>query len=324
MLKVQTAFGFSMGSLKSQKKSKSMSTAQTTERQISLKAISSENFGGRYIIQASNELSRQNHRLYRQGMDYKVNLRLMPPNTSSGVRFDIFTLPNTWFVKGAIKHAYETYESMLKDEISQGIKPARWHDFSIDEQNPDQTWSFARSAMFDGDAYQSLESDETISDSTIKDSSGQARGFHLLGAKGNSYNIFEEYAKVLKYNKPTSEARSSDQPYGELLQLDNADELAERGDTPPYDSDFSVMLPDPSANNDQALLVLRGSVSYDRDGGNVNLKSPQFVAPLGLIFVKKYLNGVANTMANAVPELLLEAAVGKYKGVHATSITCPE
>jgi len=307
-----------------------MGITHTTERTISLGMTGNTNDDdGNYISQGaiipvSLELSRMNNRLYRQGMDYTLKLRHRPSNTTAPQRFDIFCLPNTWFVKGAIQHAYNTYHTMLQDELAQGIKPARWHDFAIDEQNPDGIWDTFRAILSDGDQTHQIVSDEIVSDSTIKDAAGTARGFHLFGNKTNSYNIFEEYAKVLKYNKPSSNERSSDQPYDELLQLDNADELAERGDKPPYDSHFSVFLPQSTSltSSDSALLNYVDSVHYDRDGGNVKTVSRSFVAPLGLVFVRKFQNGVPIAISNK--EVVIEVSAGAYKGVKALSITCPE
>jgi len=306
-----------------------MGIAHTTERMISLGiTLNSVDDDGDYnakgaIIPVSLELSRMNNRLYRQGMDYTLKIRARPINSYAANQIDFFTLPNTWFVKGAIQHAYNTYHSMLQDELAQGIKPARWHDFAIDEQNPDGIWDSFRAILSDGDGTHQIVSDEVVSDSTIKDASGITRGFHLFGNKTNSYNIFEEYAKVLKYNKPTSNQRSSDQPYDELLQLDNADELAERGDIPPYDSDFSVFLPKSGdlVTSDSALLNYVDTITYDRNGAGPKLSTRTFVAPLGLVFVRAFDDGTPRIHHNA--EIVVEVSAGNYKGVKATSITCP-
>jgi len=277
------------------------------------------------IVQTHTAATRMNSRLYRQCRDYDVSLSATTYNTdASSFTYEFYTLPNTWFVKGAIKYAYGIYMQSHADEMAAGINFARWHDFQINEQNPDDVWEYALPAAFDGDGWGSITADETTSDSSVTDSSGTSRGFHLIGNLNNSYNIFRQFANRLKYRMASDDSVSSDQPYGELLDLDDADDMAEKGDQAPYDRDWGTWLPADTTVDDaqgQNLLVLRDTISYDGNAGFGKMKTRVFTAPLGLVFVRKVEDGSLSAFNTTTPELLLHLSPGKYKGVRSHSLT---
>lgn len=284
---------------------------------------------GNMLIQCDKLLSRMNGRLYRHARDYKVKFDIMvAPDLDSGQTFtyEFFTLPSNYFVHGAIKYAYDRYMQLHSDELAAGIEFARWHDFVINEQNPTGVWEYAGVALWDGTAdsgWGELGVDESISDSSVTDSGGTSQGFHLLGNLANSFNIFREYAKKLNY-RPTPGATSSDQPYDGLLDLDDADDMAEKGDLAPYDRDWSTFLPDDTTVDDAAgqnLLVHAGNIAFDISGGQGPRTTGYFVAPLGLVWVRKYHAGSENSFSTSRPELIMTAASGDYKGVASHSLT---
>lgn len=296
-------------------------TELQTERSIGLLQTTT-NSTGMALVQANLQASKTNSRLYRQCRSYNVGFRLANLddfNVTSYSTVDFYTLPNTWFVHGAIKHAFETYMQAMSDELQQGIKMARWHDFSINEQDPDGTWDYLSAALYDGGAWSTVSSDETITDSSVTDSGGTAKGFNLFGTISNSYNIFTEFANKLKYGYPTDESTSSSQPYDGLLDLDDADVLAERGDKAPYDRDYSTFLPD-AGGDDQTLLVWRDSLVLDVDGGSTKTVTRKFDAPLGLVFVRTEIGGSDANLGSSVPSLSLEFTPGDYKGVKSHSL----
>jgi hypothetical protein len=210
----------------------------------------------------------------------------------------------------------------MSDELEQGVKMAKWHDFKINEQNPDATWDYLNAAMFDGNGWGSLAADESISDSTVTDSGGTSQGFHLIGNISNSYNIFREYAKLLNYGHATDPSVSSDQPYDGLLDIKDADVLTERGDRPPYDQDFSSMVPDDTTVDDatgQHLLVLQDTLTSDPNGGSVRTRTRTFTAPLGMVWIERFSNGSAADFPST-PSLCLHLKAGTYKGIDAPSL----
>lgn len=283
---------------------------------------------GNAIVQASIACTRMNGRLYRQCRTYRIRFSLIPApgfDGGTGVNYEFYSLPNNYFVHGAIKHASDTYWQMMEEELAQGIKPAKWHDFMINEQNPTGVWEYTNPVMTDGTAdggWVVLQADETITDSSVTDAGGTSQGFHLLGNLANSYNIFREYSKKLNY-RPEPGQSSSDQPYDGLLDLDDADVLAERGDEAPYDRDWSSFIPDDTTVDDDAgqqLLLHRGSLSYDSNGAQGAFSTGFFEAPLGLVFVRKYLGGSETAFSVTDPEICLEFAPGDYKGVYSHSL----
>jgi len=142
-----------------------------------------------------------------------------------------------------------------------------------------------------------------------------------MGNEANSYNIFSEYAKKLAYSVEDSEAVSSDQPYDGLLDLDDADVLAERGDRAPYDRDFSSWLHD--GTDDQNILVLQDSLYFEPDTNQGRTITRKFTAPLGLVWITKADNGSLVDFNSSWPELSLIASAGHYKGVKAPSLVEP-
>lgn len=296
-----------------------------TERLINLLQSGTAGDTGKSIVKVNEELSRMNNRLYRQCRTYDVgfgvsNVKNLGVNET--LTLDFYTLPNTWFVHGAIKHSFETYMQMMSDELAQGIRMARWHDFAINEQDPDGAWQFYRAALWDGgasSAWAEIGTDESISDSSVTDSGGTSKGFNLFGNESNSYNIFSEFAKKLAYGTADDPTVSSDQPYDGLLDLDDADVLAERGDAPPYDRDFSTWLHD--GDDDQNILVCRDSIVVDPGAGSSRLSTRTFTAPLGLVFVCAEVDGSAADVGTTNPALYMRVAPGKYKGVRSHSLT---
>jgi hypothetical protein len=275
---------------------------------------------GKHIVRGNLELAKMNNRLYRHARNYEFQFQTHPSSAEADrIKIDFYTLPDTWFVRGAIKHAYNTYMQSMADELNAGIKMAKWHDFMINEQNPDGSWDYMGGCLYDGDGFAGTSADETITDSSVTDSGGTSKSFNLMGAISNQYNIFSEYAKLLNYRKPTDEAVSSDQPYDGLLDLKDADVLAERGDKAPYDRDFSSFLPD-GDGDDQNILVLQDSLFFESDSNQGRMTTRRFTAPLGLVWIEKFDNGSLADFSNSTPYLSMIAAPGDYKGVKAPSL----
>ncbi len=298
-----------------------------TPTQLNIPLLQTSTSGtGKCFIKVENCLSKMNSRLYRQGRTYDVSFSAVSTGGSDSAltRIDFFTLPNSWFVYGAIKDAFNTYMEMHREELAAGLKFSKWHDFMINEQNPDATWDYSAPALYDGDGWAAVVGDEDISDSTVTNAAGTSVGFHIMGNIANSYNIFREYAQRLKYGHPADESVASDQPYDGLLALDDAENMSEKGDQAPYDRDFSTFLPADAVVDDDSstnLMCLQDSLEFHKDvgsGGRLNTRT--FRAPLGMVWVQKYAAGAAN-MSTTVPELLLRASPGSYKGVKSHSLT---
>ncbi len=276
---------------------------------------------GTLIVRANRELGVMNNKLYRQCRNYDVSFTHTPvTNVTARQTLYFWTLPNTWFVRGAIKYAFNTYMQAHEDELRAGVKFARWHDFVIDEQNADDVWEYSQAELFDGDEHSHISADEAVSDTQITKNDGStAMTFRLLGSDSNAYNIFNEYANMLKYRTSTDESVASDQPYEGLLDLKDADKMAEVGDQAPYDRDFSSFLHD--GTDDQNILCLQDTIVIDPNGGIGGKSTRTFTAPLGLVWVHKYHDNALADFSQTWPTLIMRAKPGGYNGVSARSLT---
>nr|AGA18358.1 hypothetical protein [uncultured marine virus] len=293
------------------------------QKDINIGAVAdSSGAGGTLIVKASRELSMMNNRLYRQCRNYTVSFDILKTalGASSITKYEFFTLPDTWFVRNSVRYAFNTYMQAHEDELRAGVKFARWHDFTIDEQDPDGTWELSQQFLFNGDAWEGAQTmDQAPLDSQVTQNDGSTEmTFRLMGHNSAAYNVFSEYAKLRQYSFPDNPEVTSDQPYDGLLDLKDADNMAEVGDRPPYDSDFAAFLHD--GTDDQGILVLQDTLTWDAANAGGRDRTRQFVAPLGLVYVRKYDGDSLNDVSNTQPELILRVKGGKYKGVHAPSL----
>lgn len=280
-----------------------------------------------FLVEIAPNLSRVNNMLYRQSRLYNVRFESIQYVSGTATSYEFYTLPDTWFVRGAIKYAYDTYMQNHEDELAAGITFSQWHDFDISPQNPDGTYEFTGARLWDGDGFANISADEPSGIggiySTTKAADGTSMGFHVMGNIANSYNIFREYAEYLNNKKPDDESTTAVQPYGELLDLKDAEQMVESGDRAPYDRDFSGWIPDDESVDDstgQHLLTLKAFLATDSDGGNGVSRTPYFTAPLGLVFVRRFVGSTLTDLATDQQQLRMDVQAGHYKGVKAPSL----
>jgi hypothetical protein len=256
-----------------------------------------------------------NHRLYRQGRNYELSVQFVPLTTTVAYEVEIYTFPDNWFVRGAIKHAYRTWKSSIQDELDAGVKLSRWYDFRINEQDPDSTWDYLVAQLFDGDSLVDAAIDEyTETSVTGEDLSVEA--FHMMGSISNSYNIFTEYAKLLNSKKVASPAVTSSESYAGLLPGgEDQEHLVETGDLPPYDHDFGT------GWDTGDILVLRDKIALNMDTGSNRTTSRMFKAPLGMVYLRLAADDSDVDFTTDTTRAIIHCKPGKYKGVTAESLT---
>jgi len=229
----------------------------------------------------------------------------------------------------------------MQEELTvTGGKVAKWHDFKVALGNPDGSEPGTVPSFFDGDSWVNDTSGE-FENAKMTNSAGNLTGFHVVGNTSNSYSVLEEYARLLMSRKADSSAESGPQPY-EGFSGDNLDqdELAERGDQPPYDEDYSFWHGGADADTDTRMVYAGSIVSglnrdtYDPNesdaydeynftrSGSRRLSTGVFTAPLGFVKVVGTClttAGVATTLPHgtAQPALVMHAKKGSYKGVSA-------
>ena len=296
------------------------------ERSMLLRANTDETGENPFLVEVAPNLSRMNNRLYRQSRLYNVRFEAVDVSQGNPVKYEFYTLPDTWFVRGAIKYAHSIYMQNHKDELEAGVTFSQWHDFDINPQNPDGTYEFTGVRLWDGDGFASVSADEPSgiggTYSTTKAADGTAFGFHVMGNVSNSYNILREYAEFLNNRKPDDESTTAVQPYGDLLDLKDAEQMVESGDRAPYDRDFSGWIPDDESVDDstgQHCLTLKSMLVSDRDS-SPQVRTPFFTAPLGLVYVRRFVTSTLTDLATDQQQLRMEVQAGHYKGVKAPSL----
>lgn len=238
-------------------------------------------------------LSQVNRRLYRQQGVYRVNIQLEQSPTANS--YDVYALANTWWVRNALKAAHKAYYTAMADELEQ-TKPARWHDFIIDDSfnNTDNLHAM----LFDGTAANAVQGGEWNPSLIELPSSAQAQ-FQLIGpTAGTQFNVFQEYDAM--QNAPAAPGTAAPGGYDGLLETfdaENVQLLQEQGNLPPYDPDN---MPDP--------FVHVGKIYTNNAGGAQRLSTGWFDAPLGVV----YIPGMSS-LGNS--GLCLDVAAGSYKGV---------
>lgn len=284
-------------------------------------------------IQLDRLLSQNNYKLYRQGMNYHARVELLADASSSTTNseFKVYTLPVDHRSMGAIRMAKDVYNQAMYNELStdKGLK-SPWTDFIIEvcDGTDSSIWSpllnVARSAIYRVDTTSDKAGSwvEHFSDdyqqSQITDSSGNQKTFSLSDATTTNYwNIYSEYTNHL-LNRPDPESSDETAAYENASPvLTEMEELADKGDQPPYSWRWTSKKQDGTEVNRKFEVQLAGIISNGPENYGVN--KPQFldvVAPLGLIFIEStgaYIN-------DTVPEILVTAKAGKYKGVKADRI----
>ena len=298
-----------------------------TERSMLLRTGTDETGENPFIVEIAPELSKMNHRLYRQTRLYNVRFEAGDNATNSHVKYEFYTLPDNWFVRGAIKYAHSVYMQNHKQELEAGIKFSQWHDFRVTPQNPDGVYEYAGGRLWDGDGFANTVADEPSgfggTYSQTKAADGTTFGFHVMGNISNSYNILREYAEFLNNRKPDNESTTAVQPYSDLVPgLLDAETMVESGDRAPYDRDFSGWIPDDETVDDstgQHCLTLKAMLMSFRDGSSQQ-RTPFFTAPLGLVYVRRFTGGNLTDLDTDKQVLRMEVQAGHYKGVKAPSL----
>ena len=165
-----------------------------------------------------------------------MSVSVIRPQLYRNVEYTIFTLPNTWFTHGAIKHAWKNYRAAMQDELMQsGGRTSKWHDFRINVADPDGTDASATPLVFDGNTWLVAPVPGDAPNSVVTNSAGTEHGFHLTGDVSNSYNVLYEYAQLLNSRATPQVDFAGPQSYeGLFAGSDDLDHLMEKGDQPPY------------------------------------------------------------------------------------------
>lgn len=292
------------------KRRQSRGANTVTEFPVAKAALDPVNVGG--WISVPSELSKLNHRLYREHKNYYAEITLNTAVQTNGPIL-VYTLSPTWYVLGALRAAKRMHDLAMKEE-RQAINQARWYDFRITKDMP----AFYQPLLSYGlnptlTAAVAHTADEQL-DSLVQDINGVNRSFNLVAPTSpTNYNVFQEFDAMGNVDDDTPPSASAGvTPYDDLteeLDTENMLLLQSRGDQPPY-----------NAISWEAVWTQVGEL-HSNNAGNQQATTGFFQAPLGLVLlvgdVSAHLDGGLTTDR---PRVTVNVMPGTYKGVHADAL----
>lgn len=252
---------------------------------------------GQTYIDVSAIAGRANQRLYRQGMLYTMSVSYQgnnPPGAQGQV--EITHLPNNWSTRKAHQLARKMWLESTKDERDHGARFGRWNDFRV-YMDATHTGANNLNTPF-GSA--GLGSGEILFTNAVRQDTGALVEYQFLGTtSGTRFGMLHEYDRMADTDTDTPATGSNSMAYRTLMaELTNeqADQIQEEGDNPPYD-------PESLVNN----IVLPSYIIGHPAVSNRHT-TPSMHVPAGLL-------SVVNRGDAQLINITLKA--GSYKGVAA-------
>jgi hypothetical protein len=281
------------------------------QRQVNLTSATG---GTIHVLDVGRNLSRVNHRLYRQGKTYQVKIDLdNRPNSAVGpAQVEVYALADTWYVQKAWQLARATYLTATAEERSVMSKQqiARWEDFRVAsgltgaiDVNPYQysRADLAGAAQTNGESLLSLV--------TRADGTQYSFGWN---SGASTYNMLDQYAKTGDTDAAPSTI-DADKAYDGVedgVDESQMDNLADRGNLPPYDATGFTGSPWVKI----ATLDNSGQGNPASATGHSRMSTGFFNAPCGLVVLKP---SISHTFAG---EVSMTVKSGDYKGVAAMNM----
>lgn len=258
------------------------------------------------LLQVSDELSKQNYQLFRQGGVYRGTLRL-DIDVAAGQTFEVFTLCHSWQLKQAWRHACMAYYNSTVDERKALVHKAQWEDFRVGLGNYVTTNHQIVSSRYSTPTTSSPLTGGEFLLSQVVDSNNVERVFYVDVSGPSSYDILAEYANVYKtVETPVQTAIA----YGDLEDdIDDlsAENLTDNQNNPPYERTV----------DDQFPFVKVATLGRNADGSQ-NLSTGVMDIPFGFVLIR------LSAAENDTSKLSFEAQAGKYKGVSFESYGTPK
>ena len=259
------------------------------------------------------DLSRINHRLYRQSRYYEMKVDI-DADLPDGATVSVYALQDTWMNQKAYQMAHSVFEQNSREEMAQlrsGNK-ARWNDFRVDlgEAVGSGVGSSTPVGYLSGGIVP-VGTQYTAGEyeySEVTDTAGTSRTFRWVGTGGPTFNIIDEYDVTGRTNTSPS-AGTSTAAY-EILEDEvegaQMSHLSDDGNLPPYAEN----------NIENQALQLVATLHVDPTGTS-KLSTGFFTAPCG-IYVLAFSGGLDGNTAN--DGIMITAKSGDYKGVAGASM----
>lgn len=284
--------------------------------------------GSSNLVQVDACLSKINHRLYRQGRNYRVKVDLDPKLVAPNTRIDVYALRPTWFTQQAWKMAKKAYDEALELEKERlgADQLAKWRDFRVETgiASPIGTgnlWSVEGTAphvyypsaggmlpvsftsgMFEASAAENLDN-------------GNRMIFSWGASDANTYSIIDEYDKT-RAESDSPEFVIPDMPYEALdanAEDDDYIELQANGYQPPYAQESFAI------GTDSTGVWMKVATLFTQEDGTTNmltspvkLSSGWFDAMCGSVVLNMYNPRDTGIISHCVS---VEVAKGDYRGV---------
>ena len=276
------------------------------QRHIRLAEATPQSNNATMLVRVDRELSRVNHRLYRQSRVPSCKISI-DADVAAGEGIDVYVLRDTWMAQKAYHLAKKMFDENSKQERSQiaGGNLARWNDFRVDDG---LSSTAEMHAVIEGESSSvTMNGVGEYEISEVVDTGGTRRTFRWIGTGANTFNIMDEYDVT---------GRTSAEPDGgtgtaayqileDEIQGNMMDHLTNDGNLPPY-----------NANNMENEVFVRIGRLVNDGTGTSKLSTGFFNAPCGFIV----LEGVGGaTSVTLDQKITLEVQAGDYKGVKAPS-----
>lgn len=303
-------------------KAKGLSMVKTTNRRLAVVSSTTSKKG--MTIHLDQLLSQSNNKLYRQGMNYHAKISIALGQLDANRSYSIYTLPTDHRTIGAMRMARAIYNQAMRDELE--IRPSvksPWTDFKMElcDASDLTLWpplineAFAVQWRVDTTSDKPGQQVKLVSDdygiSQITDNAGNQKTFSLSdNTTTNYWNIFSEYTNYL-LNRADPDSTIETAAYEDASPvLTELEELADKGDKPPYDWAWQAQKLDGTVVNHKFNVQLAGVISPD--AGPRALQEIFVQAPLGMIFIVS-----DDDLDTTTPEIVVEVLSGHYKGVKA-------
>lgn len=262
-------------------------------------------------------LSKLNHRLYRQGRNYRLKVSLDTRTLNdANAEVAVYALMPTWYVMQAWKMGKKAYDAALADEksILSEHNLARWRDFRVGSGflnvyeagtlNPIQYTLTPTPAIMEEVPFTVGEFNWSRVEN-LDTGANMNFSWPSTFLTANEFDLMQEFADS---RNESSEPQTviSDMPYHELMSDANDTdyiELQANGNEPPYNR---LSFP-------TACWVKVGTLHEQTGTGNGWISSTgYFDAPCGLVII--------DTNETLATQLHVEVQKGDYRGVHAPAM----
>lgn len=258
------------------------------------------------LLQVSDELSKQNYQLFRQGGLYRGTLRL-DIDVPVGETYEIYTLADSWMLRSAWRKACEAYYNSTMPERMSLVHKAKWEDFRVGLGNFVATSNKIVSTRYSTvSSFTPLTGGEFVL-SQVVDSNNVERVFYVDVSGPTAYDILSEFQNTYK---TVETPVITEVAYGDLEDhLDDAtvENLTDNQNNPPYDREVDDVNP----------FLKVATLGRNADGSQY-LSTGIIDIPLGFVLIRM------STAENDTNKLSFEAQSGKYKGVFFESYGRPK